>query len=592
MSINKDIITYPNDRTYTGLLGYERKFEYLGGGTLPYRALETYSYEVVDTAFTNLGNLDPYFSLRFSELLGVFSGDINVSSLDIPNSNNISEDLIRFQKHKLKVEVRTDANFNTAAEYLDERNQGLSSVLGYHKVLEDFSDSFSFGLSENGDKNYSHDISFVLKTGSHSTFDVTRETATQIALDLLDDSPTDLSHAAFDAYGNFVSSGSTKIYYNETFDVFRNSFSFSKKKSILPSNSGSWNHELSHSVNYTENGVFNVDEKIKVVGSQEYVDAEVGFEELLAGSQGRCEGIFSNYFALAELQYSDATVSNNSSLVRTKTSKTYNIPSLTIEGSLSYTNDEAKLIGLSRDESFEASRAQNGVFSLNHSVRYGIYNHLSGDLDAQTVSGTQDILGVMSVDRENSFTAARRIFGTFTGLTPMSSGITRTKTNVKSQDRAKDYSIQMSYSNDPVYDVEKFVDPYTSTAINGFNMMSVDLSDQRPPDIINEYTVINRPEQTNILSYGYQQEPARASVSFKGNIPRDGDNFSTPLSYLTTETQQLLRYGHSIFLDGTLLNSDIYNYFLSDIKYNFNSKNDFGMTLEFSYTKKKYGDIS
>jgi len=204
---------------------------------------------------------------------------------------------------------------------------------------------------------------------------------------------------------------------------------------------------------------------------------------------------------------------------------------------------------------------------------------------------------VMSSDREASFASSRAVVNSVIGLAGISTGITRTKTNIKSQDRKKEYSMQLSYSNSPVYDMSELVDPFSKLAypynrITGFNMMSVDFSDEKPADIINEYTIINRPAQTNVLSYGYQQEPARVTISFKGNIPREGDNFTTPLSYPKLGTQKLLGYGKELFVIRALEDADIYNYYLADIKYNFNSSNDFGMTLEFAYTKKKYGNIS
>ena len=579
--------------TYTGLLGYDRVFEHFGDTTLPYRVIETYTYEVIDTDFANLDDLSSYFSPKFAEMLGIFSGDINVTSLDYPNSHDMKEDLVRFQKHNLSVERRTVADFNRSSEYGLSKNASLSNILPHHEILEDFSDSFSFGLSSNGDKTYSHDISFTIRSGDTSApFSLIKEKATVIAKELLDNDPTNLSVLAFDNYGDFVSSGTARSYYNESFDELKNAFTFSKKRDVLPSYSGDYAHNLSHTINYSALGVFNVEEKIKVEGKLEYLQAQNGFEIMLVGSKGRCEGILTNYLGMADKIGGGSSTPSNNSLVRTKLSKTFNIPNLTVEGSLSYTNDPAKFEGFSRDENFNVSRAQNGVLSIGHEIQYSLYNHISGNMDVQIVSGANDIVGVLAADREASFPLARAILENVTGLNSISTGLTRTKTNVKSEDRKKTHSINISYSNDPVYDMSQLIDPFTSSAIGGFNMMSVDISDQRPADIINEYKIINRPSKTSVLSYGYQQEPARVSISFKGNIPRRSDsktdNFITPLYYPTTEANQLLKYGQYLFLSTNLLPyGSAFNYYLADIKYNFTSSNDFGMTLEFAYSKKR-----
>jgi hypothetical protein len=458
--------------------------------------------------------------------------------------------------------------------------------------MEGLTDNFSFNQAEDGSKTFNHNIGFTVRTGRGESFTGAKALAGEIARSLFDIGPIDLSVSSFGAYGDFVDSGTAKHYYSETFDEFKRTFSFTKSRDIFPGNSGSYSSDLSHTINYSEQGIFTVQEKIRIEGKQEYSDAEAGFAALLTDSQARCENILTGYFPLAENQYSDSNISNNASLVRTNLSKTYNIPNLLVEGTLSYTNDERNLGAFTKDERFDVSREENGSLSIDHNIQYSLYNQISGNMDEQVVSGSEDILGVMSFERDRSIDAARSVFHTVTGLTGISSGIVRTKTAAKSQDRGKGFSLDMSYTNDPVYDTSQYIDPYNSSPVTGFNRVSMTYSEDLPQDVINEYKVINRPAQTSVLSYGYQQEPAKASVSFSCNMPRRVDNFATPLYYSETETKQLLRYAHQVFFNRALTNADIYNYYLADIKYNFNSSNDFNMTLEFAYTKKKYGNIT
>ena len=100
MAIGNDIVE--------GLLGYSLKREYFGE-SFNYRNLETFTYEIYITDLANI-NTDPatggnylsnYIKTQIAAKLAVDKNNINVKSIDIPNSSDSKEDLIRIGKYNV-----------------------------------------------------------------------------------------------------------------------------------------------------------------------------------------------------------------------------------------------------------------------------------------------------------------------------------------------------------------------------------------------------------------------------------------------------------------------------------------------------------
>lgn len=579
---------------FTGLLGYNRQYEYLGESNLPYRVVEKYSYTVHDMVPSNRADLPAFFKAQFSSLLGVFAGNINITSLDFPSSKEHLESQVIFQKHNISFEVRSSGNFASPSTggYQNDRNLGLSGIVAHSSYIKDLKDSFSFSNSQGGAKSYNHDLSFSLITGeNYNTFPLLKNLASSIAHGIFDNEPDILSRVSFNSYGDFNDSDS-KQYFSETFDALNYSFSFSKKRNIETFVSGGYTHSLSHSISFDDKGKFDISEKLKVVGNANYSQALNGFNNLVGGSQVRCENALSGYTALATNLNSNLT-SFSSGLFRVNTSETRNIPAITVEGNVSYTNDPSRKSGLSKMESLDISRAPNGVLSITHGYNYTLNAFLVNNTEDLAVSGAYSILGIINQDRNSSPSVVRGVYYTLSNLTGLSTGLSRIKTSVSAPQRGKTYSASFEYSNDPSFDTSSLINPFTSQAITGFNKLSVDFQNTEVRDFISEFKVINRPSQDSVLHYGYQQEPATFSVSFNGKTPRRGNSLVTSTRYVpTSEASELLDYAKKLFLDEALTNSDIYNYSLNELKYGCDSDNSFDMSVQFVYTKKRRGNIS
>jgi len=577
-------ITHPSGN-YTGLMAYSRRFENFGLG-LPFRIVEKYDYEIYDIELTGRRDLRQYFKSQFSQYLGVFTGDINITSFSVPNGNSFGEDAIRSQKHTVSIETYKSDQYQNG--YGNAKLTGISGVIASHyHLLKDLSENFNFDSSEAADKSYRHDLSFSLKTGDgYLDFSSLKNAAEDIATDIYDsDGAAGLSKIGFQDYAQYTTGNATQIYYTETFDALRNSFSFSKTRGILSSSSSGYTYNLSHSIAYDQEGFFKIDERIKVAGNKTYSQAVSGFNSVLAGSESRCESIVTGYFPLTNLQ-TNSSNSNISNLVRLASNKTCVVPTLSIEGSVSYTNNPNFQTGLSRNSNVSIQKLSNGAIEMEHSIDYSLNAHIVGRTDNIPVSGSSTIMGVLSTDAANSAQYCMAIYSGLTNITGLSpAGLNRTKSSYSAPQRGKSCRASFSYTDNPVYNID-YVNPFNSTAITGLTQLEISVDQSRPKDIIREYKVINRPSKQTILSYGYQQELSTASVSYKGVLTRRDNNFDE-LYLPTGEVAALVAHSKPTFLNRVLLGADMFNFFMSSAKYDFNSDGDLGVTVEYSYTLKK-----
>lgn len=566
-------------------MGYSRRFENFGLG-LPFRIVEKYDYEIYDIDLRGQGDLRQYFKSQFSQYLNIVTGDINITSFSVPNSNNFKEDTIRSQKYSVSIETYKSDLYQNG--YDNTKLTGISGVIAdYYHLLKDLNESFSFDNSESAEKSYRHDLSFSLKTGdSYSNFSDLKNAAEDIATNLYDtDGTAGLSKIGFQDYAIYTTGNVTQLYYTETYDALRNSFSFSKTRGILSAASSGYTYNLSHSIAYDQEGFFKIDERIKVAGNKTYAQAVSGFNSVLAGSESRCETIATGYFSMTSLQTLNSST-NYSNFVRLAFNKTCVIPALSVEGSVSYTNNPNFQTGLSRNSTVSIHKLTNGAIEMEHSIDYSLMAHITGRTDNIYVSGANTIMGVLSTDAANSTQYCKSIYSGLTNITGLSlAGLNRIKSSYAAPQRGKLCRASFSYTDNPIYNID-YVNPFNSEAITGLTQLEISTDESLPKDIIHEYKVINRPTKQTILNYGYQQELSTASVSYKGILTRRDNSFNS-LYLPTGEVAALVAHSKPTFLNKVLLGADMFNFFLSSVKYNFNSANELDVNVEYSYTLKK-----
>lgn len=579
-------ISVPQGR-YTGLLGYSRNFENFGMG-LPFRVVEKFSYEIYDNKLNQGQDLSSYFKAQFAAYLGIVSGDVNITSFSNPQSKDSKEDGVRFQKYTVTLETRSVGNNYQHGAYENTKLTGISGVIAnYYDLFKDISEDFGFDASDGGDKSYKHNLSFSLRTGAgYTTFDSLKTVAANVATSLFDvDGDAGLSKIGFRDYADYAGADA-QVYYNETYDSLKNSFSFEKTRKVLDNISATYNHNMAHVITYDTDGYFKVEEKLKVFGKLSYQQALNGFLNLAAGSRGRCEAVMTGYFPLTYLQTQDSSVTNAESLTLTSTTKTCNVPNIYIEGSLSYTNNPAYISGFMRNGTVSINKLPNGAIEMEHGVEFSLNSHITGRTDTLTVSGTNNMVQTLALESTNSPSYCRSIYHTLTGITGLSpSGIVRTKSQFSAPQRGKNYKASFSYSDSPIYSPQ-YQNPYNGNLVTGFTQLEVTVEKTTPQDVIQEYKVINRPTQQTVLSYGYQQEMGKASVSYKGILNRRGNTFESFYAP-TGEVTELVANSQQLFLNRVLLGADMFNFYMTSAKYDFDSENNCNISVEYSFTKKK-----
>lgn len=591
-------ITTPQG-TYTGLLGYDREYEYLGDSNLPFRIVENYTYEVFDTQLDRTEDLAPYFKTQFAAQLQYFSGDVNITSLEYPQSEALNEDGMRFQKFNITIQSRTLGTFFEEDEdgYQNTKNAGLGDVVaGWSDMLKDFSEKFSFSFSEEGNKNYSHSLNFSLITGTSGTpptlitgaSDV-RNTAGQIAAAVFaKDFEAELSLTGFTGYVNYVGSDS-KQYTSETFDELAHTYSFQKNREIFPYSSGLYTHSMDHAINYDADGYFRITESLSVFGKKDYQQALDGFNSLTGGSSGRCAEKIAQYAPIVYKQTNDSSAAVSSGIKQVSLSKVFKIPELIVDGSVVFTNNPSYIDNITKSDELSVERDSNGTLKMNHSFNYSLLGFVDGVTDTKAVSGSNNILQLIAGDRAGSISTCQSTYSNLTGVTGRRhpDALTLVESNITAPVRGKAYSASFSFSDDPIYDLSKIVNPFTQTQITGFKTMDVSLDQTEPKDIIEEYKIINRESKQSVLSYGYQQEPGSISISCRGQLVRPAQNLFEQFKLPTGEAVDLLKYSKGLFLNHVMYDEKLYNYFLRGSSYTFGSENTFDLNLDFVYTRKR-----
>jgi len=600
-----------NQGKYTGLMGYDLTYEYFGE-TIPYKLVEKYSYEVYDMDLVDVGDdkLKQVFKTSFADLLNIFSGNINITSLSFPNSNDVKENLIQFQKYEIEFEVRKGGSSTDFTSDFDDyagvgtKNYGIDDVIKSGVDLFNFSNNFTFNLADDGTKDYTHDISFTLRTGElGSDFNGLRASASQIASGLFS-KQTGVGPHSFSEYTGYSSTDS-KQYNSETFDSLKNSFSFSKRRKILPSGTSSYSFDANYSLNYAENGVYSVEEKLKIYGKLSFQQAVDGYyNDLKNSSSGRCQDFYDSF---KNVFYSGNTsavggilngvdISNSKNIILTKESLVNNVPDITLEATLSYTDDPNYLGKFQVTEALSLNRQDNGYLNIDHSFDYVV---LTG-INSLNLASISDIYGQINSDKNSSLATCNDYYNGMTGyyLNNQAVGnpalkLALTNTKIDAPQRGKNYKLSLSYTNDAALNPEywKEVLKIDSQYTGKFTKISFNTTKNYPKNNISEYVVVNKQDRKSVLNYSYQQQEATVNHSYDGNLVRSSNMLIEPILGVGNDeaAHALFKASKEKFLNDNSsdFNNHLVDYNNTNLSYQIKSDNTFNSTFDYRYNKKK-----
>jgi hypothetical protein len=578
----------------TGTLGYSLKREFLAN-SVALRDVETYDFDIwsVDMVGQNASTVQSGIKRQFT---GVYSGDINVSVFETKHQQSWTSDAFRGAQYHVTVEVRkAPANLSsTQPELGSGYYAGLdaSFFTGYGPYLLDFKESFTFSTNQNGNREFNHELGFGLKTGWGSdgaTATGRKAYAQKIASGIFsNDKNTTLGFTTMvNSVLTLADSGLTRNYFTESYDLMRNTYSFGRKREILPLDATSGTFNLIHSLSLNSDGTTDVTEKGITQGAINFSQAKSFAETYLSSSYSRCSGIYKDFYnsgvMLQDSQYSSLTWNSLISLINTptKTIKTYDARSITAGYDVSYTNNPnvtgsgamiSQTVEFDIDTYDKLDASHSFDFSLNKAVLdSGYFLTLMN-----TVTGASP--SYMANHYASYYPSIYSAYPSFS--------LTKTETswpNIKSKATTK-----FTYSNSPSYFVQ--YDGLT------FRVLDYSLDFKKPADIVQEYKIVNRPNKMSVLSYGYQTEKGEFVVNMRISLGKQSDTFfpNGVGQFTIFDGIPLYRWLQAIYkYGGQLMMAELdfptmgLQWFIDDSKFNVDSDGNLVVQINYVYTYKK-----
>lgn len=562
-----------------GTLGYERKKEFLGGNSLYFRDVEIFNYEIYAADFQTF-NPDEIQNLILSEFSEKYAGDISVKIFQTNNTLQYPSDSIRASKFTVNVEIFKN---------LDPEGEGITKiVLQRGKKLLNFREEIAISKNENGNRDFTHSFSFGVRDDEGENVDYlnnyidkqtsNKNTAKEIASQIFEE-------YEYDQYTSIlpelINISNFKTYYTETYDLIKNSYSFSRKREISPfklnSNTDSSNYNLNHSITMAENGVVEVNEKATMLSFNDFDLSKSELDSLYTDSFTRCQNIFNS---IGPEPNSAILILKDTPI---KLIKNYNKQSLSLGYDVTYSNSPevnedgliiSQIIDFNINEYNKVEATHTYDYTLNkflHDYDYFLSNHM--DKESESFNTMSDYYFDLYPNIES-------IFPKFSLI----------KTSVDLPNIKTKASLKYSYSNDPTYFV----------TIDGieFKIFNVSVNKKLPTDIINEYKIINRSTRKNraVLSYSYQNVKGELEIKITANVGKNSDQFYLGGDFLNigenknkTITQimdKIYQYAGILFLNNFPESVNVFNWFISDSSFSFDSEGIINATINYNYSLK------
>jgi hypothetical protein len=328
------------------------------------------------------------------ELNGVPVGNGRVLSLDFPSSKETTENSIAFGKYNATIELYKKASsLDSADGFVNDQIPDLYDEESINKIhehalnIEEFSENFTFNVTEDDAYNYSQEISISLRKSSSEDTEsdnfgvsVAQEIVGVILgierqlnakLGLIDD-----------RYKEYLTKIEGTAFFSENYNSVRGEYTFSRNLSILPSytEGAYYSAKITHAIAMNNSGIFNIVESGEIKGMKghsvdsRYTKAKDGADILISEASDRCEIIYDKYRGspLADQGYDIPTTKSQLSPIKTgstfnkpiRTSKRFNPLAGTVSYDIEFTNDPKILHEFIHEYTIEASRDSANVTTV------------------------------------------------------------------------------------------------------------------------------------------------------------------------------------------------------------------------------------
>lgn len=307
------------------------------------------------------------------QLNGKSYGKARFLNYSFPSSVQFDENAIRFTKINIQLEILKDDSSTAFADAnLPTSIRDLTDI--WFK-LKNFTESFSFRLSEDNNFEVEHSLSFGFDNIDKSSDVTVVRSANQVANSFFSQGLDSLSsirkfYSNTDFQISSTDYGSALI--NQTADLINYNFSYSKSYSLFSDNGSTTTETLLTEVNYSQEGIITVVEKGRIKGKgSNYATARSNalakLNSNISSAYTRCSAAFARYFSTNYSKFSKVLPKYNSNddLQSQPTSITKDLTELSPE--VGYE------IVFTTDNSYETTRIHSYVVKLNKSTQ-GVYD--------------------------------------------------------------------------------------------------------------------------------------------------------------------------------------------------------------------------
>jgi hypothetical protein len=582
----------------TGTLGYDLKKDFLGN-SLMVREIETFNYDIysVDFQTTDANVIQNQIKNEFSN---VYSGDINVKVFATQHSYQFPSDALRAAKYNVNVEVVKALTTGALQAYFPELSgayySGIDSTFwsSYGKYLLDFKEDFSFNTNNNGNREFNHNLSFGLRTGWAGDNSTTgRKAYAQILASGIFAADKNTTFGLVTMVGdvaNVADSSVFRNYYNESYDLLKNSYSFSRRREELPFSSTLAIYNINHSLAMNENGIVDVTEKGLIQGKISFTNAKTEMEQFYTGAFNRCSGFYKQFYNSSIIGQDSGYAGTSFSLplinTPSKVVRGYDTNSLTANYDVSFTNNpQFSGDGTVTSQTIEFNIDQLNRVDATHSYDYIVNKNInnSGYFPTLFSKTTGNSPSAMSGYYADVYPVVKSIYPNLS-LVKVSANAPNIKTKA---------AVKLSYSNNPTY--------FVTTNGKTFKILDVTVDKKMPNDIVSEYKIVNRTTRDNkaVLSYGYQSEKGEVQIKISASIGKNNNQFYTDgvgsfslvggdnLYKLSEYLEAIYKFSGQTFLAQFNYPTEAFNWFISDSSYSLDSEGMISVTLNYTYTLKK-----
>jgi hypothetical protein len=267
------------------ILGITNNYSFSQGG-IALRQIQNISIEGILLSLNSVTGVAGIWnqiqdSNTFDGLIDITINDVSYTDAKINSFDYTQGENQDVKSKPLRIEFEVYSEFGSSADkdYLNSFDL---------KDIESISDSFGLTLAEGNRKDYTH--SFNLKYFNKIEEDLVDDSRA-IATTILATNKYALSMLG----GGYINT--YKKYYNETFDIYKGSYSLTQTLSYLDNVTSNATKSLGYSVQLNNGGVITVKEEGEIQGlvNDKYTNALTLFNSTYAGAFGRCQAYLTDF---------------------------------------------------------------------------------------------------------------------------------------------------------------------------------------------------------------------------------------------------------------------------------------------------------